>query len=225
MTRQAPDVSLIGDLYYLLYAVSTSGSQDSAIGYATSATLDPGSWTDHGAILTSSTSSPYNAIDPTLTIGFGTEKGQVFLTWGSYWQDIYQSVATVDIFTEQLGLSSTPAQIAYNTPDGGNYMEGSFIYPRGGYYYLFLSVGQCCTYGTSTTPPAMGTPYHVNVCRSSTAMGPYVDQDGTACMQGGGTTVLASHDEVYAPGGQGVFNDPVYGDVLYYHYCEPWPVT
>lgn len=207
-------------MYYLFYAVSVSGLQDSAIGYATSATMEPGSWTDHGEIVSSNSSTPYNTIDPNLVAGFGYENDDFFLSWGSYWEDIYQSAATIDTATHQVTLSSTETQIAYDPTYDGAYVEGSFIYPHGDYYYLFLSVGMCCTYGTSTTPPASGIPYHVNVCRSNTgAVGPYYDANGTSCLDGGGTTILASHDEVYAPGGQGVFNDPIFGDVLYYHYC------
>jgi hypothetical protein len=60
----APDVHLIGSTYYLYYAVSTYGSQDSSIGLATSTTLEAGSWTDHEAIgVASSTGDYYNAID------------------------------------------------------------------------------------------------------------------------------------------------------------------
>jgi arabinan endo-1,5-alpha-L-arabinosidase len=33
--------------------------------------------------------------------------------------------------------------------------------------------------------------------------------------------VLASHDNVYGPGGQGVIADPSLGSVLYYHYGTP----
>jgi arabinan endo-1,5-alpha-L-arabinosidase len=47
-----------------------------------------------------------------------------------------------------------------------------------------------------------------------------VDAAGASCLTGGGTIVLASHDNVYAPGGQGVYNDPVEGWVLYYHYVN-----
>jgi arabinan endo-1,5-alpha-L-arabinosidase len=62
---QAPDVHKVGSLYYMYYAVSSFGSQDSAIGLATSATMELGSWTDLGATGVSSTSAkPYNAIDP-----------------------------------------------------------------------------------------------------------------------------------------------------------------
>lgn len=37
---------------------------------------------------------------------------------------------------------------------------------------------------------------------------------------GGGTTIMASNGNVYAPGGQGVFTDADGTDVLYYHYCK-----
>lgn len=42
----APDVNMVGSTYYCYYAVSTFGSQNSAIGVATSATMEVGSWTD-----------------------------------------------------------------------------------------------------------------------------------------------------------------------------------
>lgn len=46
----APDAHLIGDTYYVYYAVSSLGSQNSGIGVATSTSLDSGTWTDHGAL-------------------------------------------------------------------------------------------------------------------------------------------------------------------------------
>lgn len=69
-----------------------------------------------------------------------------------------------------------------------------------------------------------------------------VDKAGTSCLKSGGTILLASHEQVYAPGGQyvahipllehllhntrslltrpprGVLNDEVFGLVLYYQY-------
>lgn len=44
--------------------------------------------------------------------------------------------------------------------------------------------------------------------------------NGKACTSSGGTLVLGSHGDVYGPGGQGVFDDPTYGTVLYYHYVD-----
>lgn len=50
----APDVNQLHDgTYALYYSVSTLGSQESAIGLATSKTMEEGSWTDHGAIMRS----------------------------------------------------------------------------------------------------------------------------------------------------------------------------
>jgi arabinan endo-1,5-alpha-L-arabinosidase len=46
----APDVHLLGDTYYVYYAVSSLGSQNSGIGVATSTIMDSGSWEDHGAL-------------------------------------------------------------------------------------------------------------------------------------------------------------------------------
>jgi arabinan endo-1,5-alpha-L-arabinosidase len=46
----APDAHLIGDNYYVYYAVSSPGSQNSAIGVATSSSLDSGTWVDHGSL-------------------------------------------------------------------------------------------------------------------------------------------------------------------------------
>jgi len=61
--------------------------------------------------------------------------------------------------------------------------------------------------------------YKVMVCRSRKHGGEYFDREGRSCLtEDGGTLVLASHDEVFAPGGQGVWDDPVEGTVLYYHY-------
>ena len=48
----------------LFYAASTSGSRNSGIFYATSTTGQPGSFQDHGLILSTNDSDLYNAIDP-----------------------------------------------------------------------------------------------------------------------------------------------------------------
>jgi arabinan endo-1,5-alpha-L-arabinosidase len=97
-------------------------------------------------------------------------------------------------------------------------MEGAYMYKYGSYYYLFFSVGQCC--GFDTNRPAAGKEYKIQVCRSSSATGPFTDKSGVGCIYGGGTDVLTSHGNVYGPGGQGVFSDPSLGPVLYYHYVD-----
>ncbi|KAF1780717.1 Glycosyl hydrolase, five-bladed beta-propellor domain [Phytophthora cactorum] len=66
--------------------------------------------------------------------------------------------------------------------------------------------------------PAKGKEYRILACRSKSPTGGFVDKDGVDCRNNGGTIVLESHDWVYGPGGQGVYNDPTHGPVLYYHY-------
>jgi beta-xylosidase len=197
----------------MYYSVSTFGSQNSAIGYATSSTLEAGSWTDHGAtgIASSSTSSlPYNAIDGNLILASTTSK--YLATFGSFWSGIYQVPVTNGV-----AASGTSYQVQFQ-PAGAHPSEGPFVFERSGWYYLFWSEGTCCGYDSSR--PAKGAEYKIRVCRSQNPAGPYFDRDGTSCTNGGGTTVLESHDNIYGPGGQGVFADSAVGTVLYYHYGE-----
>lgn len=209
-------VILVGSTYYMYYSVSTFGSQTSAIGYATSTTMEVGSWTDHGATgIASSSSKAYNAIDPALV---EAADGSYSMTFGSFWDDIYTVSMASPPTKPASGASSQ--NIAYNAT-GDHAEEGSFVYYRGttGYYYLFFSAGACCGYDTDL--PAAGEEYSIRVCRSTSVAGPYVDAEGEACTSSGGTMVLASHGTVYGPGGQGVLVDSTYGGaILYYHYGE-----
>jgi arabinan endo-1,5-alpha-L-arabinosidase len=99
-------------------------------------------------------------------------------------------------------------------------VEGAIAWKHDSFYYLFFSVGACCntpSAGSGLAPP--GDEYHIAVCRSDSITGPYMDRDGRNCQtQNGGTTILASHGDVYAPGGQGIMTLPERRDVIYYHY-------
>ncbi|KAF7876477.1 hypothetical protein EAF04_001567 [Stromatinia cepivora] len=207
----APDVHLVGSTYYMYYAISTFGTQNSAIGVATSATMEVGSWTDHGATgIASSKGSAYNTIDPNLIL----VGSAYYLNFGSFWTDIYQ-----------VGMASTPTkaggsasyQLAFNS-SGTHSLEGSYMFYYSGYYYLLISSGICCNY--DKTKPAPGAEYKIIMGRSKSATGGFVDQSGKALTAGGGTTLLASHGNVYGPGGQGVYLSSS-GPILYYHYANP----
>ncbi|KAI9643551.1 hypothetical protein NHQ30_008170 [Ciborinia camelliae] len=205
----APDVHLIGSTYFMYYAISTFGTQNSAIGVATSSTMEPGSWTDLGHIGVSSTSSKaYNAIDPNL-IAVGST---YYLNFGSFWNGIYQVA---------MNAPPTKAGPAYNLayqPSGNHALEGAYMFHYSGFYYLLISNGICCGY--TTTKPAAGAEYKIIMCRSTSPTGGFVDKDGKACSEGGGSTLLASHGNVYGPGGQGVYLSSS-GPILYYHYANP----
>lgn len=160
----APDAHYIDGLYYVYYVVSTFGSQDSAIGLATSETMELDSWTDHGSVgIQSSSSKDYNAIDPSLIEVDGT----YYMNFGSFWDDIYQ----VEMNSAATAASGSSYSIAYY-PDGTHPEEGSYMYKYGDYYYLFYSWGICCDY--SDDLPASGQEYHIKVCRSTSATGSFV---------------------------------------------------
>ncbi|EJT98564.1 hypothetical protein DACRYDRAFT_57515 [Dacryopinax primogenitus] len=210
----APDVHYLSGMYYLYYAISGFGSQNSTIGVATSPTMEYGSWTDHGTVFSSVDGDTFNAIDPNLIVDNGT----LLLTFGSYWADIYQ----FPLSPSGLAPLTNPPNLTWlsfnSTPPQSE--EGAFVYqPHGsGYYYLFYSSGTCCGFVAGDLP-APGNEYKVFVGRSESATGPFVDQNGTPLLQTGGTEVLASHDNIYAPGGTSLFWDPKSKkDVIAYHW-------
>ena len=215
---QAPDVFESNGIYYLYYAVSTVGSQNSDIGVATSSSLAAGSWTDHGSIGIPSNNDSYNRIDPNL---FQHDADSPFyLSFGSYWDNIFQ----VRMQDPPLVIDGEIVHLEYNStveraPDEGSYQFHQTV-DGTDYYYLFFSEGICCN--TPTTDG--GNPYRIMVCRSTSPTGGFVDRDGVSCLANGGTEVYAGSaaNDVYAPGGQGVVYDSrVESVVVYYHYMKP----
>lgn len=116
--------------YILYYSVSTLGSQDSVIGYATSSTMEAGSWTDHGSTGVESTSaSPYNCIDPTVI----EVSGAYYMSFGSYWENIF--VVPLSANAESVQDLSDATQVVYQ-PSGSHEVEASYPYYYNGYYYV-----------------------------------------------------------------------------------------
>lgn len=159
----------VGNTYIMYYVLSHINTRNSTIGYATSSTLEAGSWTDHGSVgITTqevSPSSPYNAIDPALIL----VGGQYYMSFGSYWSDL-QIVPMNAAATGPLNPFPTGVQQIEYQPSGSHATEASFIYqytPPGtstSYFYLFWSQGIAAGYDSSTISP--GAEYKVRVCRS-----------------------------------------------------------
>ncbi len=201
----APDISYHNGKYWLYYAVSTFGSEHSAIGLATSTTAAPGSWADQGIVFTSDSSSGFNAIDPALVID---GSGQYWLSLGSFWDGIH--LIQIDPTTgKQLGSNHTFYHLAERliTSHG---IEASYIYPHGGYYYLFASVDTCCDANAT---------YHIIVGRATNITGPYIDEGDINMLQGGGTIVLSTHNNITGPGGESVMHDGD-NDLIDYQYHD-----
>lgn len=198
----APDISYRNGKYWMYYSASTFGSSKSAIFLATSTSGNSGSWTHAGRVIESTTSSNWNAIDPSLTV---TPSGEWWLTFGSFWSGI--KMVKLNPSTG-LRADSTLHNIAERFTNSKS-VEAPVIHYRNGYYYLFMSFDFCCRGASST--------YRTMVARSTSVTGPYRDRAGTLTTAGGGTEILASHDAVHGPGHPAVLTDTD-ADVLVYHY-------
>lgn len=214
---QAPNIAKLGDTFYCYYSVSFIGSQDSQIGVATSKSLNPGTWTDLGSFNVPK-SPDYNLIDP--AIFQENANSPIYFTFGSYWGGIYESVLPQSALTQYTSGASGLTNIVRNSTAGAQVVEGATLFKWENKYYVFFSAGNCCA-----TPPNLapaGQEYRTMVCRSDRVEGPYVDRNGKNCVtESGGTVVLGSHGDVYAPGGQGVmYDDQSKKVVLYYHYSK-----
>ncbi|MGA2747230.1 MAG: LamG-like jellyroll fold domain-containing protein [Verrucomicrobiota bacterium] len=202
----APDVLYFNSQYHLWYAVSTWGSQVSAIGLVTNPTLDPTDpayrWTDQGPVIQSDNSSPYNTIDPSFT---WDNSGNLWMAFGSYWNGIY-----IVQLNPATGLRIAPysptTQLAYNSS-----IEASYLYRRGGYYYLFADWGSCCS-GVNST-------YNMRMGRSTSVTGPYLDQNGVSMVNNGGSLFQQGTGKFTGPGHVGILS--INGSQwLSYHYYD-----
>jgi arabinan endo-1,5-alpha-L-arabinosidase len=199
----APDVSLHHGTYFLYYAVSSFGSNMSAIGLATSRSGLPGHWTDHGLVYASSPSDDFNAIDPGLLVD---GRGRWWLTLGSFWSGIKE--IRVDPATGK-PRPGAPLRALAQRPAPPDAIEGAYLVRHRGRYYLFASYDFCCQ-GLNST-------YNIRVGRSTSPRGPFHDRSGRALLDGGGTKILATHGNVIGPGGQSVIRIH-HRDYLVYHY-------
>lgn len=186
---QGPDVHFENNQYWMYYCISKKGTQNSQIGVASSDTLEPGTWIDHGAVGIPANTA-YNRIDP----NWVSINGKSYLNFGSFWEDIFQ----IEMDTPRQVAATTPRQISYN-PALNHREEGVYMFEHNGFHYLLLSCG--IGGGYTATKPAPGAEYHIGVCRSSTGTGGFVDKLGKSCLHSGGTPLLTSHDQVFGPGG------------------------
>lgn len=205
-TFWAPDLFYANGRYYLYYSISTWQSQVSAIGLATNATLDPTDpaygWVDQGMVIQSTNGSPYNTIDPCFTRDDG---GGLWMGFGSYWNGIYD----VEL-NPQTGLLLAPDAPAYHLAYNSS-IEASYIYRRGGYYYLFADWGQCCA-GVNST-------YNMRVGRSTSVTGPYLDQNGVDMANNGGSLFQQGTGKFIGPGHVGILSQNG-SQWLSYHYYD-----
>ncbi|EED12428.1 endo-arabinanase, putative [Talaromyces stipitatus ATCC 10500] len=225
----APTVIQYNDTFYCFYCVSTINTQNSSIGVATSSSLDKGTkaWTDHGAIINTLSGAnadiyPYNvsnAIDPSIIIDPTDNTQQAWLTFGSYWDDIFQVPLSADLLSVENADNPAATHLAFNVSFPAE--EASWISYRAPWFYLWYSKGYCCGLDINNLPPA-GDEYSIQVGRSLHVSGPYLDKQNVSLAEGGGSLVYGSNHngQVYAPGSSGVVTTSSGRDVLYYHYLN-----
>lgn len=214
----APDISFYQGAYYLFYAVSTFGKNNSAIGLAVNKTLHadaPGfHWDDRGMVIHSIPGRDlWNAIDPNLAVD---SAGQPWLTFGSFWEGIKLVRLRPDLggpavperwYT--LASRGRDAGLA-DTLAGNGAIEAPFIVHHGDWYYLFVSFDYCCRGAASN--------YRVMVGRSHTIYGPYADREGVPMTQGGGTPVVQGDERWHGAGHNAVCTFDGVDYILYHAY-------
>ena len=208
----APDIIYHGGRYHVFYSCSAFGKNTSAIGHASTRSLDPQNpeygWTDHGMVVQSAPGrDDWNAIDPNIIID---EEGNPWMDFGSFWGGIKM----VKLNSQDFSLAEpqewhTLARRTQSTrPDGSptheDAIEAPFIIKKNGYYYLFVSFDYCCRGNDSN--------YKIAIGRSEKITGPYLDREGKPMEQGGGTILLQGNEEWSGVGHCAVLQD---GDTDY----------
>jgi arabinan endo-1,5-alpha-L-arabinosidase len=201
-----PDVSVHDGIWWMYYAATTVGTNTSAIGLATSTTGAPGSFQDQGIVVSSGPGDNFNAIYPALLVD---ARGAWWLSFGSYYSGIY--LIRIDPVAGRQSIEDQNMYPVAARPTGAHAVEAPYIVAHDGMYFLLVSFDLCCR-GTNST-------FRIMVGRSSSPTGPYYDKNGTPMSAGGGSELLASHDDVIGPGGEKVLPDGD-GDVLAYHYYD-----
>jgi arabinan endo-1,5-alpha-L-arabinosidase len=216
----APDISYFNGEYHLYYAFSAFGKNTSGIALLTNKTLNPNSsdfhWSDRGLVLRSRAEDDFNAIDPNLVLD---EKGQAWLSFGSFWTGIKMRridpktglLSSEDATLYSIARRKRPDNPPPNPPGlPGDWqaVEAPFVIHHGDFYYLFVSFDLCCR--------GIKSSYKTMVSRSRNVTGPYVDAEGKATLDGGGTALLLGNGRWIGPGGESVLqhNDE---DIIVFH--------
>lgn len=184
----APDVIPYKGKYLMAYSLSKWGEmENNGIGLAIS-DYPFGPYVNKRLLFRSNEINVKNSIDPSFYI----HNKKLYLIWGSF----------NGIYIIEIKQKGDDFIIDYNTKIklAGNIFEGSHIYKRREYYYLFASTGTCCKGDKST--------YRVVVCRSKNLFGPYIDLEGNKMIDNNYNLVFKGNEKFVGPGhGSSIITD------------------
>ena len=197
----APDIIKINGVYNLYYSFSTWNDPNPGIGVATSTSLE-GPWVDQGMILNTETSGIKNSIDQFVFI----HEDRVYMMWGSY-----RGLYVTELTSNGLRLKEDAEFTLVGGFEDSSKFEAPYIIKKDNYYYLFISLGHCCL-GLDST-------YYVNVLRSTSPLGPFVDKEGKKLLgeETLGELVVRGNNEIAGPGHNAVTQDDNGDFWLVYH--------
>ena len=202
----APEIRIIRGKYVLFFSMwwGDVGTYDGhSVAYAV-ADSPAGPFEFRGQIINSDPDyPPYYGTAHSIDQFYLEDGGKPYLFWGSF-RGIYAAELDIDDELNIAVKKETLAQVA-----GGAY-EGSCVYKRGGYYYLFASDGDW-TGGMSST-------YRTVVGRSKSLFGPYVDKQGRRMLDNC-HEVLISGDDRFAGTGHNsnIIEDDKGQTWMFYH--------
>lgn len=198
----APDVSVFNGRYHIYSSFSAFfGDNISCITHLTTSDIAGGDWVDHGPVVCTEGNEPYNAIDA--DVGLDADDNP-FLAFGSFWDGI--QLIRLEADGSRSGAEMTNIARA-------DEIEAPVLFRRCGYHYLFVTWGLCCP-GEGRSISQLT--YRVAVGRSTNIEGPYVDREGRAMLDGGGTLLIeGDHVEWAAAGHSDIL---VTGNRIYHLY-------
>eukprot|EP00243_Klebsormidium_subtile_P014141 TRINITY_DN9872_c0_g1_i2.p1 TRINITY_DN9872_c0_g1~~TRINITY_DN9872_c0_g1_i2.p1 ORF type:complete len:443 (+),score=93.58 TRINITY_DN9872_c0_g1_i2:130-1458(+) len=187
----APEVAFFNGKYWLYYAYSNFGTNNSAIGLVSTLSLNdrPIAWQDEGLVVQSpSRLGNFNAIDAAV---LNDPQGRLWMSWGSFWDGIFMQELNAQT-GHLLDPNARPVHVAARPGVKSNPIEGATLAYRraNNSFYMFVAYDYCC--------PADGAvnfrdkPYRVAVGRSTSGpLGPYVDRNGMSMVDGGHWPLVA----------------------------------
>lgn len=207
----APDVEYINGIY-VMYGTQTvamaGGNPNSSIWVATSPSPD-GTFKDFDRLFTAAEAGlAGGAVDEF----FFEDNGKKYLFFGSF-----RGIFGYELSDDGLSIV-TPDKNSGKIQIAGDGYEGGMLFKRGKYYYLFASIGSCCS-GLNST-------YKLVVGRSENLFGPYVNKKGEKMMNNKHEVLLKGlkkdNDRFVGPGHCSELFTDSNGDVwiLYHSYDQ-----